>query len=747
MAAIESATEARRKLAELLLKRRTRSALSDPVAAHSRPGLHPLHPAQERIWLLEQLASRAGQWNLSFARKLSGPFLPHALAQALSEIVRRHEPLRTRFRVEDGVPYQLIAPAWPVEIEVTDISVLPAAEREAVVRQQLSADRLQPFDLASGRLLRGRLWRLAPEQQVLLIVTHHIVCDGWSLGVLLRELLDLYGCCVQDRQPSLPPLEIGYIDFVHWFRDRLDSPALRAQADFWSERLTGIEPLSFARERLASAPASVVREFLELDSSLAGALDRTARSDGGTLFIVLAAALAALLYRYTGRTRSAIGTPVAGRIRPETEPLIGAFLNTVALTAEARIGLSLHDWIAAMRQAAFDAFANQELPFDRVLTAARIERDSRKNPLFQVSFAFQNTPLPGVSIAGVAIEPYPFDPAPPRLDLEIESWPNPQTGGITIMLARDPAVFSPAAGRALIAAYEKILHAIVATPRATVDSLRLLDSSVPTPSLRTSYELPVPALSLHEWVALTAARAPNRTAVTSAPGTLTYTELLARSGSIAALLLRRGIGAETIVGVCVDRHQLLPAALLGVLMAGGAYLPLDPSYPGERLRFMIEDAGVRHVLTETAFVSHWENRLPDVILLDETVSAQEPAIAAATAPTQLAYVIYTSGSTGRPKGVQVSHGAACQMLASMQRSPGMTPEDTLLAVTPISFDISVLELFLPLVSGGRLAIVSREVARDPFQLARAIRDNCATLVQATPSTWRMLVDAGWPARL
>ena len=738
----------------------------------------PLSFAQQRLWLLDQLDPGTAAYVLAAAVRLDGPLAAPALAAALAAIVRRHEVLRSTYAAAagaapaDAAVVQRIAPPGPVPLPVVDLAGLPAAARAAAVRRLARAAAGRPFDLTTGPVLRTSLLRLARGEHVLLLALHHVAADGWSLAIFVRELSELYDAAAAGRPARLPELPVQYADFAAWQRGWLAGEALAAEVEHWRRALAGAPPLLELppdRPRPAVQSLRGARRSILLEQRLAAALEGLARRHGATLYMVLAAGWAALLARLSGAEDLCVGTPVANRHRPELEGLIGCFANTLVLRFAPREDASFAALAASVRETCLEAFGHQELPFEKLVEELAPRRSLSHSPLFQVFFALQNAPAPALAaaaagaagptgltgLAGLSMEPLPVDGGAAKFDLSLSLAPDAAGLHGTLEYCRD--LFDAATMDRLLGRFRALLETVARQPEARLAELPPL-GEVERQQLRewsaTAVERP-PGLCLHHLCARQAALQPAAVAVADlASASLTYGELEIRANRLANHLVRLGVGPETLVGVALERTPALPVALLAVLKAGGGYVPLDPDFPRDRLAWMMCDSGLRVLVTEEHLRSRFTAAagLP-VVLVDADAAAiaaedAAPPAAAAAPPgaAGVAYVIYTSGSTGRPKGVQVLHGAVVNCLLAMSRRPGLTAADALLAVTTLSFDIAVVELFLPLVVGGRVVIAPREVASDGERLAAALAGPGLTALQATPAGWRLLLDAGWTGR-
>ncbi|HZR97743.1 MAG TPA: amino acid adenylation domain-containing protein [Chloroflexota bacterium] len=738
-------------VALLRLAARTAAPAAPAITPVRRDGRLPLSFSQQRLWFLDQLQPGSSAYNIFSLQRLRGPLRVPVLQRTLAELLRRHESLRTRFDTIDGEAVQVIDPPGPFELRVVDLSHLPAPERSERVRQLALEEACQPFDLRRAPMLRAVLFREDETDHVLAATVHHIAADGWSLGILGRELCALYAAYLDDRPSPLPELPIQYADFSAWQRQWLQGQRLQDQLAYWKQQLSGPLPaldLPTDFPYPATRSGRGARHLFVLDTALIDAVKALSRREGATLYMTLLAAFKALLYRWTRQEDLLVGTPVAGRRHVETEPLVGFFVNTLVLRTDLSGEPTFRELLARVRAVTLDAYANQDLPFEKLVEALQPERDTSRPPLFQVLFSLQNMDLEDVQLAGLTVQPIIPECATSRFDLSCELCERPE--GMYVSVEYNTDVFTESTIQRLEAHYATLLAAIVATPDARISELPLLSEAerqqllVAWNATQAAYPREASVQRLFE---ARAARVPEAVAVEFEGRQITYGELNRRANQLARHLQRLGVGPETIVGVYLERSLEMVVALLGILKAGGAYLPLDPLFPPDRLAYMLDDSRAAVLLTQTRLDGTLKPRDATVVCLD----AEWPRIAAHSAenlpgpgdPDRLAYVLYTSGSTGRPKGVQIPQGALVNFLCSMREAPGLSSEDVLVAVTTLSFDIAGLELFLPLITGARVVLASSAVAVDGVALRTVLETSGATTVQATPATWRLLIAAGW----
>ncbi len=739
-----------------LIPLRPHRPAGEPEGWERIPRLHrepstplPLSFSQERLWFLDRLDPGTAAYNVPAALRLTGALDVPALAGSLREIARRHEALRTRFALVDGRPAQIVEPEPRVELPVADLSALPEAAREAEALRLAAAESAMPFDLERGPLLRAALLRLGTHEHAALLTMHHIVADGWSMGILIREVGALYPALVRGEASPLPEPDIQYADFAAWQRRWLSGERLAGLIAGWKERLADAPAtleLPTDRPRPAAQTFRGGKVSFHLGEEAAAAVREPARGEGLTSFMVLLAAFQALLFRHSGQEDLVVGTPTAGRNRREAEGLIGVFINSLPLRADLSGDPTWSDLLRRTRERTLEAYARQDLPFEKLVEELQPPRDLARPPVFQVMLAQQNMRSEGVELPGLRIAPLGATVIDAKLELTLSLHEESLSG----QLEYNADLFERATVERMLGHFSTLLAG--ADPDRRLSDLPLLTTAEREQLAvwsRTAEE--VPAACVHELFAAQAARTPDAGAVVCGDARLTYRELEERANRLAHHLRRLGVRAESLVGLSLERSADLVVGLLGILKAGGAYLPLDPSYPAERLAMVLEDSGAEVLVTARPLAEELFADLPvqpeRLVLLDaeaEQIARLRPAPPAAdAAPGNLAYVLFTSGSTGRPKGVAVTHCALVSFLASMRRAPGLKAGDRLLAVTSLSFDIAGLEIWLPLVTGGCIELATREEAADGPALAARLAACGARVMQATPSTWRMLLDTGW----
>ncbi|MGR6319148.1 amino acid adenylation domain-containing protein [Micromonospora soli] len=719
---------------QALIARRLRARRAAPAARITpRPANVevPLSYAQERVWFMDQLAPGEAAYHIAVPLRVRGPLDVDALRAALAGLTARHESQRTRFPADtDGRPTVVIEETVDVPLTIVD------APDEVAAQALVEAAAAEPFDLAHGPLLRALLVRLAADDHVLFLGQHHIVGDGWSVDVLLRDLITLY------QGGELPSLPIQYGDFAAWEARELDGPQARAHVDYWKQRLAGITPLTLPLDRPRPATQTYRGDFVEfqLDPATTEALNALTRAGGGTLFMTLLAAYQVLLARHAGQDDFAVGASVAGRSAPELENVVGMFINMLPLRAELAGDPTFTELLERTRRSVLDGFEHAEVPFAKVVHELGLPRDVSRSPVFQAMFVLQNYEMgrfSGVSGADdVRFEWTPMELRATRFDFELHAVET--AGGLWGKLVFNTDLFTRDTVERMARRWTTLLASIVAAPDTPVSRLELLpaeERALLAAWNDTAADFPR-AQTLHGPIEERAAATPDAVALTIEGRSLTYAELNAAANRIAHRLRAAGVGPETLVGVCAERSVELVAGLLGVLKAGGAYLPLDPEYPADRLAFMVTDADAPVVLVQ----QHLRDVLPDtaaaVLALDDpAVWADQPGTdpAPTAGPEHLAYVIYTSGSTGRPKGVPNTHRGIVNRLDWMQKAYRLGADDAVLQKTPASFDVSVWEFFWPLREGARLVLAKPGGHKDAGYLRDLLVGERITTAHFVPS--------------
>ncbi|HKP82175.1 MAG TPA: amino acid adenylation domain-containing protein [Pyrinomonadaceae bacterium] len=736
---------AKRALLEKRLAGRvSREADEQTIRRGPRNGPVPLSFAQQRLWFLDQLEPGLVAYNIPAAVRLVGQVDVAVLNWSLNEIVRRHESLRTTFDSINGQPVQIIAPALELTIRTVDLTGLPDEARETEAMRLSREEAQRPFDLIRGPLIRAVLLRVGSEEHVLILTMHHIISDGWSQGVLKRELSALYEAGVKGEHSPLPELSIQYADFAQWQRGWLKDDELDRQVAYWRKQLSGAPPSVDLPNDGARPPQLNYRgaTFLfELSAELSESLTALSRREGSTLFMTLLAAFKALLFRYTGQSDLVVGTPVANRNREELEGLIGFFVNTLALRTDLSHEPTFRELLHRVREVSLSAYAHQDLPFELLVEATQPVRDLSRNPIFQIAFDLQNAPDPALELTRITLQPHEFTAESTRFDLELHltSTPERMLGAIVYStnLFAEPTI------RQIAERYRMLLEAVVANPEQQVSRIELLTSGERNQLLfewndtaRSFPDKNIPDL-FETW----AARAPDKVALAFGDERVTYEELNRRANQLAHYLQTYGAGAETRIGIYIERSVEMIVAVLGVLKAGATYVPLDPSYPPQRLLFMLDDSEVQLVLS----VAVSEEKLPahhaPVILLD----SDWPLIASHSdenperniTPEHLAYISYTSGSTGTPKGVAVPHRGVVRLISGDYAQFG--PDEVFLQFAPLAFDASTFEIWGSLLNGAQLVLMPAGMS-SLGDLGRALSQNRVTTLWLTAGLFHQMVN-------
>ncbi|MFL6332079.1 MAG: amino acid adenylation domain-containing protein [Pyrinomonadaceae bacterium] len=727
---------------EVEAARRTGLGLeAPPVVPVGRDRELPLSFAQQRLWFIDQLEPGAYVYNVPGAFRLEGELNVGALERSFEEIVRRHEALRTSFASVDGRPVQVVAPALDVALPVIDLRHLPEAERETEMMRLALEEARRPFDLSKGPLLRTTLLRLGEKSHLFLLTMHHIVSDGWSVGIILRELHALYEAYASGAEPALPVPAVQYADYAAWQQGWLRGEVLERQLSYWRRQLAGAPPALELPTDFPRPPVQTYRgthELFALSADVSGQLYALSRREGVTLFMTLLAAYQTLLSRYTGQDDIVVGTDVANRNRAETEDLIGCFINVLVMRGDLSGDPTFLELLGRVRESTLGAYAHQDLPFEKLIEELQPEREPSRPPLFQVAIVLQNTPSTAVEFPGLAVSALTVETEAIKYDLVLEMTETP--AGLTGMMHYNADLFEAATVRRMLRHYARLLEAGAAEPRARVWELPLLSETeqrellVEWNSTAADYARDA---CVHQLFERRAALTPEAVAVVFGEGRLSYGDLNARSNRLAHYLRRLGVGAGSLVGLCVERSPEMVVGLLATLKAGGAYLPLDPSYPLERLAYMLGDAQVPVLLTTEGLVERLPSHWAHVICLDsdrEKVAREsEENPEGGAGPDDLAYVIYTSGSTGRPKGVMVEHRGLCNMVAAQISAFRMHEGCRVLQFASFGFDASVSEIFTALLSGASLHVADRESLMPGPALLRLLREREVTTVTLPPS--------------
>ncbi len=704
-----------------------------PIEQRERVGELPLSFAQQRLWFIDQLEPGGVVYNVPVAVRLQGSLNQASLAQTLTEVIRRHEVLRTRFDTVAGQAVQVIEAAAPVELAVEELSALEVAEREARVREWAAQEAATPFDLSRGPLLRVKLLRLAEQEHVVLLTMHHIVSDGWSVGVLIKEVGTLYAAYVAGEESPLEELPIQYADFALWQRAYLQGEVLDQQLDYWRRQLSNAPrlldiPSDHPRPAVRSFRGAVAR--FELDQELSARLRALSQRESVTLFMLLLAAFKVLLLKYSGQTDIVIGADVANRNRAETENLIGFFVNMLVLRTELSGDPTFSELLQRVREVCLAAYAHQDLPFEKLVEELQPERSLSYAPLFQVVFALQNAPTKDLQLPELTLSTVETESDTAKFDLILSLLDADKRLVCNMEYSTD--LFEAETINRLLGHFQTLLAAIVADPAQRLSRLPLLTEEEEQQLAEwnnTSREYPREAC-IHQLFEAQMGRTPEAVAVSFKDQQLSYRELNHRANRLAHYLQGLGVGPEVRVGVGLERSVDLVVALVAVLKAGGAYVPLDPSYPQERLAFMLDDAQARVLLTQSSLAEKFNEYSGYTICLDAVESEEELVDAVTVGAENLAYVIYTSGSTGQPKGVAVTHRAIHNLVRGTNYVT-LEESDVVAQVSNSSFDAATFEIWGALLSGARLVIIEKDVALAPHALAAQLEADGVTAMFLT----------------
>jgi amino acid adenylation domain-containing protein len=741
-------------------------AAKPPLLPLPRNTQLPLSFAQQRLWFLDQLQPGSPFYNLYSAVRLEGELDISALEQSFDEIVKRHESLRTIFPNVNGKPVQLILPSLKLTLESKDLRALPEVEREAEVRRLATEEVQRPFDLSRGPLLRLTLLHTGEQDHILVFCIHHIISDGWSSSVLIRELVTCYQSLLMQQRPQLPDLPVQYADFARWQREWLQGEVLQTQLDYWRKQLAGAPPvleLPIAKPRPAVQTFRGARELHLFSPATAAAIDKLSRQERVTPFMVLLAAFQVLLSRYTGQDDIVVGTPIAGRDQVEAEGLIGFFVNTLVLRTDLAGNPSFKELLGRVREVALGAAAHQDLPFEKLVEELQPERDLSRTPLFQTMFALQNIPQDSYSLPNLMLSPLTADTGAAKFDLTM--FFNPTGEGLLGILEYNTDLYDAESITRMWLHFETLLKRLLAAPEQNILSLPLLSESERRQLLEewndTVRDFPQDACA-HQLFEAQVQRTPSAIAVESDEASLTYDELNLQANRLARSLVAKGVGPETLVAVLAQRGIPLLTAMLGIFKAGGVYLPLDPRHPVTRHVQVLQQSGAAAVLVaeelESVAAAISEQMLSSdtavqLLPLELSHEAEDETEDLPTrgGPRNLAYVIFTSGSTGVPKGSMIEHRGMINHLFIKARDLEMTSADIVAQTASQCFDISVWQFLAPLLVGGRVRVFDDEVVADPKALLHALEKESITVVETVPSLLRatlaeMQASLGTPLR-
>jgi amino acid adenylation domain-containing protein len=736
-----------------------------PITRVPRTSRLPLSFAQERLWFLDQLEPGNTAYNICRAAQLRGTLDSDVLEASLNEIIRRHEVLRTSFEINDGQPVQVVAPDAMLKLSISDLSKIAEVDRDHEIEHFVTEEARRPFDLTQAPLLRAKLLRLGDADHVFILATHHIVSDAWSMGILTREMWSLYEACANDRPQPLQALGIQYADFAVWQRSWLQGEVLESQLAYWKKQLDDFSILNLPSDRPRPPRQSFygARQSITVPQRLTAAINELSHGEGVTPFMTLLAAFQVLLYRYSGQEDVIVGSPIANRGATEFESLIGFFVNTLVLRADLSGNPTFKEALARGRETCLSTYAHQDLPFEKLVEELKPERDTSRNPIFQVMFGLQNATRPFSGIPSLRIEP--IEILPERSIFDLSLFLREREGSYIGYIEYSTDLFDASTIDRMTGHFHTLLEGIVADPERRISELPILTDAERHQLLvewdDTAADYPEDKC-IHELFEEQVEKTPDAIAVTHDGRELTYRDLNTRANQVAHYLRGLGIGPEKLVGTCVERSLEMVVALLGILKAGGAYLPIDPAYPAERLDFIISDAQCSVLLTHKKCLEsgRWSviGHQPSYACIDrdweamERESTQKPETNVNS--NNLAYVIYTSGSTGKPKGVLIEHRNTVSLLHWARSLFSSEELSGVLACTPICFDLSVFELFVPLAFGGTVILVENVLhlpnlrERGKITLINTVPSAMTELlrINGLPETIRTVNLAGEPLR-
>jgi amino acid adenylation domain-containing protein len=731
------------KVSDLSLEER-RDLLSRLIADEKGSAeTFPVSFAQQRLWFLSQLEPDNPSYNLPQILRLKGELNVDSLEQSINAIIARHESLRTTFKEVDGEPVQIVSSVHEIKLGFADLKGLPESEREDEARRLAVVEVRRPFDLGRDYPLRAVLVRIDDDEHWLLLTMHHIVSDGWSLGIFTRELSNIYDALVTNQEISLSELPIQYPDFAEWQREWLQGEVLEEHLDYWLKSLAGAPAmlkLPTDRPRPAQQSFNGASVSRKLSPQLRRSLVELSQRQGATLFMTTLAAFQTLLYRYTGQEDIVVGTPIAGRNREEIEDLIGFFVNTLALRTNVSGNPTFRELLGRVKEVALGAYAYQDLPFEKLVEELNPERDVSHSPVFQVMFGMQNVPRDAPALNGLSITRVPLPSVTAKFDLTL--FVNETATGLSCWLEYNTDLFEETTILRMLGHFEHLLEMIVADPDRPILRLPLLTPAERAQFLTEQNATDFPKQSIHAAFEEQVERAPNSVAVVSEHGKLTYAELDRRANQLARHLQKSGVGPGDLAGLCIERSPEMLVSLLGILKTGAAYLPLDPSYPQERLSLMLEGGKIKVLLTQ----EHLHEKLPahaaKTIFIDsdwKTIARQSAdGFNAAGTTEDLAYVMYTSGSTGKPKAVAVTHQSVLRLVKQTNYAR-LGPDEVFLQFAPLSFDASTFEIWGSLLNGAQLVLMPPGLV-SLGRLGEAIKHYGVTTLWLTAGLFQQMVE-------
>ncbi|MGD1922163.1 MAG: condensation domain-containing protein, partial [Pleurocapsa sp.] len=714
----------------------------------SRSESLPLSFAQQRLWFMEQLQPGSAAYNIPSGVKLSGDLDLDIFTNSLIEIVRRHEVLRTNFRTESGQPQQVIHSNAQLDLTVRDLQQLDADAQEEQAAELFRQETAKAFDLEQDLLLRVTVIRLSPQQHIVLLLMHHIISDGWSMDILIKELITLYKSYLVEETSPLPTLKIQYADFAKWQRERLQGEVLEQQLDYWKQQLSGTLPVlqlptDFSRGRVQTFQGA--NQSFSLGEQLTEQLKAIAQESGVTMFMLLLAAYKVLLSRHTGQEDIIVGVPIANRNRTEIEDLIGFFTNTLVLRSNLSNYPTFKELLAQIKELTYGAYDHQDLPFEKLVEELQPERDLSYNPLFQAKFRLENLPQP-IEIPRLTISPLKQTEFAAKLDISLDMYET--TSGLVGGFEYNTDLFKLETISRLIEHFRTLLQGIVNNPDCRVSELPILTPVERQQILVDWNDTEVEFqqhLCFHQIFEAQVAETPDNIALVFQDRELTYSSLNEQSNELANYLSSLGVKPEVRVGICCDRSLEMIIAFLAVLKAGGAYVPLDPAYPQDRLDYIVEDSQINILLTQTKYKSSYDNRDLTIIDVESHKSDSNYPLPVTRYPlpknnplpvthaSNLAYIIYTSGSTGKPKGVLVPHKGLTNLTEHKIRACQVDRNSWVLQFFSFSFDASIPEIIMSLGCGAKLCLADKETLLPGESLLNLMRSQKVTHITMTPS--------------
>ncbi|MBE9185474.1 amino acid adenylation domain-containing protein [Microcoleus sp. LEGE 07076] len=728
------------------------------ISSEAEVFVFPASFAQQRLWFLDQFAPENPFYNVVTALRLTGSLNLTALEQTFNEIVRRHETLRTTFAAVSGQPMQIISLNSQITFQILELEHLPPEQRQTEAQKITATESLRPFNLSTGPLMRVTILQVTNTEHILLLNMHHIASDDWSIGVLIRELEAIYTALINQQPSPLPELSLQYADFAEWQREWLQGEVLETQLAYWRQQLHGISVLNLPTDRPAPARQNYrgKTQYLELPKQLKDALLELSQRAGATLFMTLLAAFQILLYRYSQQADIVVGSPIANRNRSEIEALIGFFVNTLVLRTDCSGNPTFRDFLNRVREVTLGAYAHQDLPFEQLVEELHPERSPKRHPLFQVVFGLQNAPVYELELPELKLSSFHLETQTTRFDLELHLWEAADkfrsrygeewehSSGLRGVAVYNTDLFDQVTVARMLRHFKTLLESIVANPEQAIANLPLLSENEVNQLLiewnETGTDYPQNKC-IHQLFEERAQQHPEAVALTFEAQHLTYKELNSKANQLAGYLQKQGVGAEVLVGLCADRSIDLIVGMLAILKAGGAYLPLDPSYPRDRLNLMLEDAQVKVLLIQDKLSENFRDFSNSVIKCDRDSeriaqeSTENPINQVKT--DNLAYVIYTSGSTGKPKGVAVTHKAVNRLVINTNYIK-IEPGDKIAQASNASFDAATFEIWGALLNGAQLVGISTNITLSPHDLALELHQQNITVLFLTTALFQQI---------